>query len=248
MFFCHVSTLRWKRRYFLWFMTTLLQLGVFARTNKCWKCQQTSSQHIDRQSSVSPGGRLITGWSWISKKLICGTAFCQPINNKKKKKTNSKFEHLTLDIDECDEETYSCPKFSRCKNKNGGYECPCKVGYEKTPQGTCSGKAEFLKLLIIWATSYPLGFPLLPQTLNFNRAVSNFRVWKVKWETQSRHAGYQTLEFYTCFPQFPGFLKQFLPWRLGNLERIGHLNLEVKFNKQENFCTRPHISLKHGYI
>ncbi|XP_020600975.1 nephronectin-like isoform X1 [Orbicella faveolata] len=45
---------------------------------------------------------------------------------------------FALDIDECEEETYSCPKFSRCKNKNGGYDCPCKDGFEKTAQGTCS--------------------------------------------------------------------------------------------------------------
>jgi len=46
---------------------------------------------------------------------------------------------FALDIDECEEDTYSCPKLSRCKNKNGGYDCPCKDGFEKTAQGTCSG-------------------------------------------------------------------------------------------------------------
>ena len=49
------------------------------------------------------------------------------------------FFFFALDIDECEEETFSCPKFSRCKNKNGGYDCPCKDGFEKTAQGKCSG-------------------------------------------------------------------------------------------------------------
>lgn len=46
---------------------------------------------------------------------------------------------LYIDIDECEEDAYDCPQFSRCKNQNGSYECPCKDGYRKAPDGTCSG-------------------------------------------------------------------------------------------------------------
>ncbi|XP_027048959.1 EGF-containing fibulin-like extracellular matrix protein 2 [Pocillopora damicornis] len=45
---------------------------------------------------------------------------------------------FNIDIDECKENTYDCPKFSRCKNRNGSYECPCKDGYRKESDGTCS--------------------------------------------------------------------------------------------------------------
>ena len=54
-----------------------------------------------------------------------------------------------VDIDECEEETYSCPKYSRCKNKNGGYDCPCKDGFEETAQGTCAGNALYFILFCL---------------------------------------------------------------------------------------------------
>ena len=58
--------------------------------------------------------------------------------------TNLKVLLFAPDIDECDEATYSCPKFARCENKNGGYECSCKNGYEKTSQGLCSGNELYI--------------------------------------------------------------------------------------------------------
>ncbi|RMX59042.1 hypothetical protein pdam_00009969, partial [Pocillopora damicornis] len=43
-----------------------------------------------------------------------------------------------IEIDECQEKTYDCPAFSRCKNQNGSYECLCEDGYRKASDGTCS--------------------------------------------------------------------------------------------------------------
>ena len=51
---------------------------------------------------------------------------------------------FNIDIDECKENTYDCPKFSRCKNRNGNYECLCKDGYRKESDGTCSGNVSHL--------------------------------------------------------------------------------------------------------
>ena len=62
---------------------------------------------------------------------------------------------FVLDINECEEDTHSCPKFSRCKNKNGGYDCPCKDGFQKDAQGTCSGNTSF------YTSSFFLFFLLL---------------------------------------------------------------------------------------
>ncbi|KAL9970899.1 hypothetical protein ACROYT_G023354 [Oculina patagonica] len=43
-----------------------------------------------------------------------------------------------IDIDECEIDKHDCPKYSKCENKDGGYNCRCKKGYKKTPQGACS--------------------------------------------------------------------------------------------------------------
>lgn len=43
------------------------------------------------------------------------------------------------DVDECDENTFYCPPYSDCQNKQAGYNCICKNGY-KMEYEECRGK------------------------------------------------------------------------------------------------------------
>ncbi|XP_055859624.1 uncharacterized protein LOC106051838 isoform X2 [Biomphalaria glabrata] len=44
----------------------------------------------------------------------------------------------SLDRDECSEKRATCPEYSDCRNKKGGYECVCKAGLEMNNQNICT--------------------------------------------------------------------------------------------------------------
>ena len=47
---------------------------------------------------------------------------------------------LQIDINECSEGSHNCTSTQDCRNIVGGFECPCKIGYEASVNGsTCVG-------------------------------------------------------------------------------------------------------------
>merc|ERR1712019_50214 len=46
-------------------------------------------------------------------------------------------DHCEVNIDECEQKTFTCVKNSVCKDTDGSYECECEAGYEKK-DGECT--------------------------------------------------------------------------------------------------------------
>ncbi|KAH9505773.1 hypothetical protein Btru_055750 [Bulinus truncatus] len=80
---------------------------------------------------------------------------CNNVNGTCTCKSQWKGTDCTTDVDECQENTYTCPNNSHCTNNNGGYTCDCNSGYFKnTTSNTCQKIIEkFLELTFIYDTS-----------------------------------------------------------------------------------------------
>ena len=48
---------------------------------------------------------------------------------------------LITDINECEAHTYAChPEHEYCLNREGGFDCKCKLGFVLSDDGSCIGK------------------------------------------------------------------------------------------------------------
>ena len=48
-----------------------------------------------------------------------------------------------VDIDECEEATFTCQDNAHCMNTESSYECECDEGYEEDDTGECQGEGHF---------------------------------------------------------------------------------------------------------
>lgn len=67
------------------------------------------------------------------------TANCSPVNGTCTCLPGWTGNNCSVNIDECKDKMYICPNNSQCLDRDGGYECKCKVGYLKTGEGSCEG-------------------------------------------------------------------------------------------------------------
>lgn len=55
-------------------------------------------------------------------------------------KSKNNYVHLTIDIDECTDETHNCDINADCTNQAGNFNCSCKSGYiGDGTDGNCIG-------------------------------------------------------------------------------------------------------------
>ena len=113
---------------------------------------------------------------------------------------------LFVDIDECEEETFNCTKFSQCKNLIGAYECRCKAGYRETANGSCQGNTAYsCRILPFEKVLIDMRVKLIEPELEENKYVNMSPDNKLTEKQTSMLSKPYTNAFYRCYTNICSF-------------------------------------------